>query len=328
MPHLSLEERNRLLGHLQAGVSPTEVAKMFGTTRQTVYSISSKYLEEGTLKDRPKPGRPRVRNDQTDEQIVTTYRAAPMRQVLSYSAEIGVSARTVVRRLNGVGLYAHRPAIKPKLTANQKVKRLAWAKEHKRWNRAQWANVVFSDEATYVVDSSDRKIRCYRSKGERFNEDMILEKTNRGYGSVNVWGGIIGHQKTPLIRLQGRITADAYIQDVLEAHVLPFFGERPNSTFMQDNAPPHRAILTKDYLAEADIPLLSWPAVSPDLNPIENVWAALRDALKHHPLPLNSDELFALLTRVWDGIDVYPYVSSMRRRILSVIDANGGHIKY
>ena len=111
-----------------------------------------------------------------------------MKQVESFSAEVGVSARTVVRRLNSVGLYAHRPALKPKLTENQKVKRLAWAKEHKRWNRAQWSNVVFSDEATYVVDAADHKIRCFRRKGERFNQNMILEekKTNRGYGSVDV----------------------------------------------------------------------------------------------------------------------------------------------
>ena len=70
----------------------------------------------------------------------------------------------------------------------------------------------------------------------------------------------------------------------------------------------------------ADIPLLSWAALSPDLNPNENVWAALRGALKQ-PLPPNSDELFALLL-IWDGIDAYPYVSSMKREILSVIDAN------
>ena len=77
MPHLSLEERNRLLGRLQAGVSPTEVAKMFGTTRQTVYSISSKYLEEGTLKDRPKfsrlkPGRKRVGSPQRRTEASST----------------------------------------------------------------------------------------------------------------------------------------------------------------------------------------------------------------------------------------------------------------
>ena len=152
MPRLCLEERNRLLGHLQAGRSPTEVAKLFGTSRRTVYSISAKYLEHGSLKDRPKSGRPRVTNDQRDEQIVATFTDMPMKQVLSFSAEVEVSARTVVRRLNSVGLYAHRPALKPKLTVNQKLNRLSWAKDHKRWNRVQWSNVLFSDEATNEDD--------------------------------------------------------------------------------------------------------------------------------------------------------------------------------
>ena len=93
-------------------------------------------------------------------------------------------------------------------------------------------------------------------KGERFNQKMVLEKTSRGYGSVNVWCGIIGHNKTPLIRLQGRVTSETYIWDVLREHVVPFF------------------LLSKDFVAAADIPLFSWPAVSLDLNPIKNVWAA------------------------------------------------------
>ena len=146
------------------------------------------------------------------------------------------------------------------------MNRLAWAKAHRRWNRAQWGDVLFSDEATYVVDAADRKIRCFRRKGERFNQNMVLEKTNRGYGSVNVWGGIIGHDKTPLIRLQGRVTSETYISDVLQEHVVPLFLNKPNSTLMQDNASPHRAIITKDFLADANISILPWPAVSPDLN--------------------------------------------------------------
>ena len=65
-------------------------------------------------KDRPKSGRPRLTDHQTNEQIVETYITTEMKQVLPFSSEVGVSARTVVRRLNFVGLYAHRPALKPK----------------------------------------------------------------------------------------------------------------------------------------------------------------------------------------------------------------------
>ena len=109
MLRLSLEERNRLLGHLQAGGTPTELAKLFGISRRAVYKIKSKYENHGTLKDRPKSGRPRLTDHQTYEHIVETYTATPMKQVLPFSSEVGVSARTVVRRLNFVGLYAHRP---------------------------------------------------------------------------------------------------------------------------------------------------------------------------------------------------------------------------
>ena len=131
-PSLSLEERNRLLGHLQAGRCPTEVAKLSGTSRHTVYSISANYLELSSLKDRHKSGRPRVTNDQSDEQIVATFTAMPMNQVEAFSAEVRVSARTLVRWWNSVGLYYHRPESKSKLTVNQKLNRLGWAKEHKR----------------------------------------------------------------------------------------------------------------------------------------------------------------------------------------------------
>ena len=49
-------------------------------------------------------------------------------------------------------------------------------------------NVLFNDMATFEVDAPDHKICCYWKKNERFETQMILEKTNRGYGSVNIFG--------------------------------------------------------------------------------------------------------------------------------------------
>ena len=109
---------------------------------------------------------------------------------------------TIRRRLFQAGLRSYRPVVKPKLTETHKEKRLQWAKDHVRWTQLQWRNVLFCDEASFDVDVSDRFIRSYRkNKEERFHTNMILEKKNRGYGSVNVWGGIFENIKTPLVRL-------------------------------------------------------------------------------------------------------------------------------
>ena len=63
---------------------------------------------------------------------------------------------------------------------------------------------------------------------------MILEKKNRGYGSVNVWGGICGQNKTPLIRLNGRVPGETYVRDILREQVQPFLHVREDVMFMHD----------------------------------------------------------------------------------------------
>jgi hypothetical protein len=45
---------------------------------------------------------------------------------------------------------------------------------------------------------------------------------------------------------------------------------------MQDNDPKHTAKMIKNYLDEQDFSVMSWPAQSPDLNPIENCWSYLK----------------------------------------------------
>ena len=61
---------------------------------------------------------------------------------------------------------------------------------------------------------------------------------NRGYGSVSVCGGIASGIKTPLIRLNGRLDSDQYIQQVLQPHAIPFINNPNNyvNILAQDNA--------------------------------------------------------------------------------------------
>ena len=122
-----------LVGHIQAGTSLSNVAILFGITKQAVYNILKKYGESDRLKDRPRSGCPRVTDNQTDCDVVVAFRNRPFKTVQSAATDLGISRRTVSTRLASAGLKAYRPAIKPKLTEKHKFNRLHWADEHMRW---------------------------------------------------------------------------------------------------------------------------------------------------------------------------------------------------
>ena len=140
---LTIEERNRLIGNIEAGSKPADVAETFGVTKRTVYRLIKKSKEYGTLKDRPRSGRPRVTDVETDTQIVGKFRDHPFKTARSAAIETNVSERTVVRRLASAGVKACRPAVKPMLNAQHKLNRMIWARGHVRWTREQWASVLF-----------------------------------------------------------------------------------------------------------------------------------------------------------------------------------------
>ncbi|GFT89781.1 hypothetical protein TNCV_1665511 [Trichonephila clavipes] len=100
------------------------------------------------------------------------------------------------------------------------------------------------------------------------------------------------------------MTGQRYIDEILLPHVRLFRGAVGDKyVFMDDNATCHRTLAVQDCLDSEGIQRLVWPARSPDLNPIENVWDALGRQVAGRNYPLtNKNTLIRALTEEWDKL--------------------------
>ena len=102
--------------------------------------------------------------------------------------------------------------------------------------------------------------------------------------------------------------------------------------FQDDNAPAHRARTINTFLQNQGVQRLPWPAYSPDINPIENIWGEMTrriNAMDH--LPSNIAELRQALLDVWDAIPLETLRAcseSMPRRLQALRRGWGGPTRY
>ncbi len=222
-------------------------------------------------------------------------------------------------------------ATKPLLNQRQRQKHLTWAKEKNNWTVAQWSKVLFSDESKFCISFGNQGPRVWRKSGEAQNP-CCLKSSVKFPQSVMIWAAMSSAGVGPLCFLKSTVNAAIY-QEILEHFMLPsadkLYGDA-DFIFHQDLAPAHTDKGTKSWFNDHGVTVLDWPANSPDLNPIENLWGIVKRKMRD-TRPNNADELKAAIKATWASIppqQCHKLITSMPRRIEAVIKAKGAPTKY
>lgn len=196
--------------------------------------------------------------------------------------------------------------------------------------------MIFSDEKKFNLDGPDG----FNSYWHNLRKDPLqFSRRNFGGGSVmvslfdtlnflKVWGAFCSTGKVSLAFVTSKMKSADYVQ-VLTDHLLPFLRRhrRQQFTFQQDNASIHASRETSRWLATNNIDVLDWPACSPDLNPIENIWGHLVRIIYEGNRQYDTvDQLKTAILTAWNKLGLQTlqnHVNSMPNRIFQVINRNG-----
>jgi len=332
-------ERAKIIALSEDGQSVRKISKKLGYPKSTVQDTISRYKTKGGTNSAPRCGRPSLLDENAKnhlKEIVENKPRITANEIQKDFAEsdLQISTKTIRTHLHDLGLYSRFAARKPLLTVSQLQNRLNWCIERRDWSIKEWNEIIWSDESRFCL-FSDGPQRVWRENGKRFNLENLVPTVKHGGGGVMVWGCFCGTGLGPLVLVEGKLNRFGYIQ-ILENNLLPWIHKKFNHRryfFQQDNAPIHTAKDTKDWMSQKQVKVLStWPAQSPDLNPIENLWGELQRRVRKRNLRhANKHELYLALKEEWETIPRKTYkklIDSMPRRVHECIERCGGPTSY
>ncbi|KAK6009109.1 hypothetical protein OSTOST_25989, partial [Ostertagia ostertagi] len=155
---------------------------------------------------------------------------------------------------------------------------------------------VFTDECTVQIDCSTRF--CFVKSGDQISR-MRHRAKHPAKGPYLGWDFYAGATKLAILPGDRKIDSELYCR-ILEKCYLPFKEQVYNGfcELVQDNTPPHKSRYTTDKISEWGIETVSWPAESPDLNPIELVWGNMKSYIRKQGVR-KLDDLKAAILRYW-----------------------------
>ncbi len=314
-----------------------KISKDLLTSQNTVAKVAQTFKKDGTATiSQRRPGRPRKLTPRQERLLMRRVEENRHASSLQLSKEVEsqtgvtISRDTIRRTLQRNGMHGCRPRKKPLLKPRHKKARLEFARAHADKDEDYWDSILWSDETKINVFGTDGFKTVWRRKGEEYKEKCMVPTVKHGGGSVIMWGCMSAAGVGELHFIDGIMNSQMYCS-ILKEKMLPSLralGHR--ALFQHDNDPKHTSKATVGFLKKNRVKVIQWPSMSPDLNPIEQIWGILKRQVEHHS-PSSIQSLKEVILEEWKKIDLAKcrqLVHSMPRRLGAVIKNHGGHTKY
>lgn len=334
---LSLVTRSSMVAKFNAGTAVKDIAKEFNVSRQTVHYQINKFKKHKDVSNIPRSGAKRKTTLTQDRVLLREFKKNIFLKPISaadqwnLTAKNPISERTVRRRLKEGDFKTTKAKDVPYISKANKLKRLAFAKEHLHKPNEFWRSVLWTDESSFEYNSSKNKFFVRLPEVVRQKKRPVCQKVSHGGGSVMFWGCVAYNGLGDLVPVTGSMNQQQYLITLNENAFTSgdkLIGE--SFILQQDNAPCHKAQMITKFLKDVGVKTLDWPPQSPDLNIIENVWSLLK---RRRTVSLNKtrEETISEVTSLWEEISpeiLKNLVDSVPRRLQKVIESKGGYTFY
>lgn len=329
--HLTKEEKKRIDEFHQRGFSCRMIAKML---LRSVYAVTNYIRNQNIPKIEHRGGARRGESlNQYETRAVLRSLSNSSKSCSKLKTELNIAAsvetiRATIHRCSDFDFK--RKSRVQYMTIEHMQNRVDWSVHYGQWGADWWHQVIFSDEKKWSLDGPDGLAFYWHDPRK---PEVTFKKRQGGGGTIMVWGCFSIHGTSELYLIDGNATAQDYLY-ILESNFLPYIDRlyRDRMIFQQDNAAIHTAGVVREWFEEEQITTLPWPAKSPDLNPIENIWGILSRVVYEENKQYNTKaELWTAVQRAWASIShqtIENLINSMPNRCIEVIQAEGQAIKY
>ena len=330
---LSDFEKGQIIAYSDCDKSNYWIAKKFKRSENTIKNLLKKWNTTGSVERKKGTGRKRSLSTKQEKTLVREAKRnrKMTRKQLKLECGLNVCDSTITNYLHANGYYCRRTIAKPFVSDQNQIKRLKFAQDHIQWRYNEWSKVMWSDESRFTLYSNHQNY-VWRKSDEKHNPEC-MKGTIGQQKSVMVWGCFGGKKLGKFHRIEGTLNYEKYY-GILRYQMRDNGRKIFNGSkwlFQHDNAPPHKKANREAILLKSDLfDLMEWPAQSPDINPIENLWGIIETKTKDRKCK-NEDELFELLQQAWNEIQeetLEKLIQSMHKRCEQLIASNGFPIKY